>query len=73
MIKMRRKFKTPQRVLRISARSHALIHLQNIGELWLIDFGCSNGTSLNKRRIHLPVQLSDGDQLASFNELELYF
>jgi hypothetical protein len=26
------------------SRRHALIHLQNIGELWLIDFGSSNGT-----------------------------
>ena len=25
------------------SRRHALIHLQNIGELWLIDFGSSNG------------------------------
>src|SRR5437667_6513075 len=27
-----------------TARRHALIHLQNIGELWLIDFGSSKGT-----------------------------
>ena len=33
------------------SRRHALVHLQNIGELWLIDFGSSNGTFLNKRRI----------------------
>ena len=26
------------------SRRHALIHLQNIGELWLIDFGSSKGT-----------------------------
>ena len=45
------------------SRRHALIHLQNIGEFWLIDFGSSNGTFLNKRRIHYPVQLSDGDQI----------
>ncbi|HEX3620184.1 MAG TPA: adenylate/guanylate cyclase domain-containing protein [Candidatus Udaeobacter sp.] len=45
------------------SRRHALIHLQNIGELWLIDFGSSNGTFLNKRRIHYPVRLSDGDQI----------
>ena len=45
------------------SRRHALIHLQNIGELWLIDFGSSNGTFLNKRRIHHPVRLSDGDQI----------
>jgi adenylate cyclase len=45
------------------SRRHALIHLQNIGELWLIDFGSSNGTFLNKRRIYHPVRLSDGDQI----------
>jgi adenylate cyclase len=45
------------------SRRHALIHLQNIGELWLIDFGSTNGTFLNKRRIHQPVRLSDGDQI----------
>jgi adenylate cyclase len=45
------------------SRRHALIHLQNIGELWLIDFGSSNGTFLNKRRIHHPFRLSDGDEI----------
>jgi adenylate cyclase len=45
------------------SRRHALIHLQNIGELWLIDFGSSNGTFLNRRRIHHPIRLSDGDQI----------
>src|SRR5438046_2002806 len=45
------------------SRQHALIHLQNIGEFWLIDFGSSNGTFLNKRRLHHPVRLSDGDQI----------
>ena len=45
------------------SRRHAVIHLQNIGELWLIDFGSSNGTFVNKRRIHHPIRLSDGDQI----------
>lgn len=45
------------------SRRHALIHVQNIGELWLIDLGSSNGTFLNKRRIHRPVQPSNGDQI----------
>src|SRR5438093_12053248 len=45
------------------SRRHALIHLQNVGELWLIDFGSSNGTFLNKRRIDHPIRLSDGDQI----------
>lgn len=46
-----------------ASRRHALIHLQNIGEFWLIDFGSSNGTFLNKRRIVQPVQLNDADQI----------
>src|SRR6266478_2601900 len=45
------------------SRRHALIHVQNIGEFWLIDFGSSNGTFLNKRRIHQPLRLSDDDQI----------
>ncbi len=45
------------------SRRHALIHLQNIGEFWLIDFGSSNGTFLNKRRIQRPVRLTDGDHI----------
>src|SRR6476620_11796832 len=45
------------------SRRHALIHLQNIGELWLIDFASRNGTFLNRRRIHRPIRLSDGDQI----------
>ena len=51
------------------SRRHALIHLQNIGELWLIDFGSSNGTFLNKRRIHHPIRLSDGDQITVGDQL----
>jgi adenylate cyclase len=51
------------------SRRHALIHLQNIGEPWLIDFGSSNGTFLNKRRIHQPVRLSDGDQITIGDEV----
>jgi adenylate cyclase len=56
------------------SRRHALIHLQNIGEVWLIDFGSSNGTFLNKRRIHHPIRLRDGnyitigDQLLTFRQ-----
>src|SRR5438128_10751639 len=45
------------------SRMHALIQLQNIGECWLIDLGSSNGTFLNKRRVHQPVRLCDQDQI----------
>jgi len=45
------------------SRRHALIHVQNIGEFWLIDFGSTNGTFLNHRRIQKPIRLNDGDQI----------
>src|SRR5262249_23873989 len=45
------------------SRRHALIHLQNVGELWLVDFGSGNGTFLNNRRIYHPIRLNDGDQI----------
>jgi adenylate cyclase len=42
---------------------HALIQLQNIGEFWVVDLGSSNGTFLNKRRVHQPVRLHDQDKI----------
>jgi len=45
------------------SRRHAIINVQNVGEFWLIDLGSSNGTFLNKRRAHQPVQLCDQDQI----------
>src|SRR6202171_5565317 len=45
------------------SRRHAIINLQNIGEFWLIDLGSSNGTFLNRRRVHQPVRLCDQDQI----------
>src|SRR5438045_2123440 len=45
------------------SRMHALIRLQNIGEFWLVDLGSSNGTFLNKRRVHQPVRLHDRDKI----------
>lgn len=46
------------------SRMHAIIHAEHAGEFWLIDLGSSNGTFLNKRRIHEPVRLHDQDQIA---------
>src|SRR5205823_11474475 len=45
------------------SRRHAFINVQNVGEFWLIDLGSSNGTFLNKRRVHQPVRLCDQDQI----------
>jgi adenylate cyclase len=45
------------------SRRHAIVNVQNVGEFWLIDLGSSNGTFLNKRRVHQPVRLSDLDQI----------
>jgi adenylate cyclase len=56
------------------SRRHAIINVQNIGEFWLIDLGSINGTFLNKRRVHQPVQLCDhdtitiGDQVFTFRQ-----
>jgi adenylate cyclase len=46
-----------------ASRRHCIINLQNVGEFWLIDLGSSNGTFLNKRRVHQPVRLCDLDQI----------
>src|SRR4051794_624848 len=45
------------------SRRHAIINVQNVGEFWLIDLGSSNGTFLNKRRVHQPVRLCNQDQV----------
>jgi adenylate cyclase len=45
------------------SRLHSIIHLEESGAFWLIDLGSSNGTFLNKRRIHEPVRLHDGDEV----------
>jgi adenylate cyclase len=46
-----------------ASRRHAVIHLQNIGEFWLVDLGSSNGTYLNARRIPQPLRLSNNDEI----------
>ena len=45
------------------SRRHVIINVQNVGEFWLIDLGSSNGTFLNKRRVHQPTRLSAGDSI----------
>src|SRR5438270_9672616 len=46
-----------------ASRRHATIHLQNIGEFWLVDFGSTNGTYLNTKRIAQPVRLCNDDEI----------
>jgi adenylate cyclase len=45
------------------SRLHSIIHLEASGAFWLIDLGSSNGTLLNKRRIHEPVRLRHQDEI----------
>src|SRR6266404_9560377 len=46
-----------------ASRRHAVVHLQNIGEFWLVDLGSTNGTYLNGRRIPQPLRLSHDDEI----------
>jgi len=46
-----------------ASRLHAIIHSERAGAFWLVDLGSSNGTFLNKRRIHEPARLRDCDQI----------
>jgi adenylate cyclase len=45
------------------SRLHAIIHSERPGVFWLVDLGSSNGSFLNKRRIHEPTRLRDSDQI----------
>src|ERR1044071_2100756 len=45
------------------SRLHAIIHSEHSGAFWLVDLGSSNGTFLNKRRIHEPTRLRACDQI----------
>ena len=45
------------------SRLHAIIHSERPGVFWLVDLGSSNGSFLNKRRIHEPTRLRDCDQI----------
>src|SRR3954467_14749741 len=55
-----------------ASRRHCIINLQNVGEFWLIDLGSSNGTFLNKRRVHQPVRLCDEDQIIIGDDLFIF-
>jgi adenylate cyclase len=54
------------------SRLHSIIHLEDSGVFWLIDLGSSNGTFLNKRRIHEPVRLRDQDEISIGGELFVF-
>jgi adenylate cyclase len=45
------------------SRLHAIIHSERAGAFWIVDLGSSNGTFLNKRRLHEPTRLRDCDQV----------
>ena len=45
------------------SRLHALVHVQERGQHWLVDLGSSNGTYLNGQRVVHPVRLDDGDTI----------
>ena len=45
------------------SRLHSIIQVEESGGFWLIDLGSSNGTVLNKRRIHEPVRLHHLDEI----------
>jgi adenylate cyclase len=45
------------------SRLHAIIHSERAGIFWLVDLGSSNGSFLNKRRIHEPTRLRNCDQI----------
>ncbi len=46
-----------------ASRRHALLHLQDNGEYWVVDLGSSNGTHLNGKRLQQSQQLRDCDRL----------
>ena len=46
-----------------ASRKHALIHVQDGSEYWLIDLGSLNGTFLNDQRVQRPTRLHNGDRM----------
>jgi adenylate cyclase len=47
-----------------ASRQHAVIHVQDEIEFWLIDLGSVNGTYRNERRLLQPTRLNHGDRIA---------
>jgi adenylate cyclase len=45
------------------SRRHAMIHVQDQDEFWLVDLGSSNGTYVNGGRVTQPIQLRDQDEI----------
>ncbi len=45
------------------SRNHARIRTDETGRAWVDDLGSSNGTFLNKKRIHAEHQLREGDTI----------
>jgi pSer/pThr/pTyr-binding forkhead associated (FHA) protein len=45
------------------SRRHAIIHRQGDDEYWLVDFGSTNGTLVNGRRVVRPTLLQDSDRI----------
>lgn len=45
------------------SRCHAVVQQMQPGKFYFIDFGSSNGSTLNGRRITTPVELHSGDSL----------
>ena len=46
------------------SRRHAIIHLQDHHEYWLVDLGSCNGTYCNGKRVIQPTRLRNGDRIA---------
>ena len=54
------------------SRCHAVVQRMQLGRFYFIDFGSSNGSTLNGRRITTPVELHNGDSLVC-GETKLVF
>ena len=55
-----------------ASRSHAVIHVQDEIEFWLIDQGSRNGTYRNDQRVVRPTHLRDGDRVAIGGETYVF-